>query len=484
MKTKPKNTRFTLLALFIATMMIFNLTGVATAAFYNKNTALDQGSNPFVEVAKQAKPAVVHIRVEQTRSVRSPYHQYSEQFFNHPFFDQFFGPEFKRQFKEPQKRTRQGQGSGFIISKDGYILTNNHVVEQADTITVIMADEKEYDGELVGTDPQSDIALIKIDAGKNLPTLPLGNSDTLEVAEWVIAIGNPFGLSQTVTVGVVSAKGRNRVGLNDYENFIQTDAAINPGNSGGPLLNVRGEVVGINSALYSRTGGYMGIGFAIPINMAKNIKDQLADHGSVTRGWLGVFIQPMSEELADSFGLDENKGILVSDVQTDSPAEKAGLQQGDVIISVQGEELKDPSALRNKVALILPGTKVPVEVIRNGKVKKLTVKIGKQPEDFGSSHSVSKPFDQYGLSLQNLTEELAAKFGFAKDQGVLINDVKLDSPASKAGLRAGYLIEEINHQPVANIKQVKRILKASKKKGTLFRVNTGQAKQYVVLVKE
>lgn len=470
---------FTLVALLVATTFIEQ----ADAAS-KKDNFLEKSSKAFVEVVKDAKPAVVHIRVEQTRKVSNSSNRYNDEFFNHPFFEQFFGQQFKQQ--RPQKeRKAKSQGSGFIISEDGYILTNNHVVDNADLIKVKLSDDREFEAELVGADPQSDVALLKVDSSSSLPTIPLGDSDDLEVAEWVIAIGNPFGLTQTVTVGVVSAKGRSRVGINDYENFIQTDAAINPGNSGGPLLNSKGEVVGINTALYTRTGGYMGIGFAIPINMAKYVEDQLQSDGRVTRGWLGVVIQNMDKNLAKSFGLDEAKGILIGDVQEDSPAEKGGIKQGDVIIAINKKQLKNVADMRNKVAMIKPGTKVPVDLIRKGKEKRVWVTIQKQPEDFGSSAKDSKTrsFDNLGLVMQNLTPELSEKFGFSNRQGVLISDVKQGSPAAEAGLRAGYLIEEVNKTRVKNIKEMRAVLKkAGKNQHTLLRVNTGKSSQYVVLV--
>lgn len=472
----------------VVSAMLFSFHPEPAAAVSKKDIAvLDRSSKAFVSVVKEAKPAVVHIRVEQTaKASKNPQQQYSEEFFNHPFFEQFFGPEFKKQQRQPrQQRKQQGQGSGFIISDDGYILTNNHVVENADIITVRLSDDKEVTAELVGADPQSDVALIKIESNEKLPTLPLGDSDALEVAEWVIAIGNPFGLSQTVTVGVVSAKGRSRVGINDYENFIQTDAAINPGNSGGPLLNIHGEVVGINSALFSRTGGYMGIGFAIPINMVKAIEDQLHSFGTVTRGWLGVVIQDIDKNLAESFGLEDAKGILISDVQENSPADKAGLVQGDVIIKLQNSSLKDVSDLRNKVALIRPDTSAKLDIVRDGKPKQIWVTIGKQPGDFGSqkSGSNSKMFKKFGFSLQNLTPDLAEKLGFENNQGVVVSNVEPGSPADKAGLKPGHLIEEVNRQDVANVKQLKSALNASKNsKQTLLRVNTGNSRQYVVLI--
>lgn len=477
-----------ILFVVITGAMLFSFHPEPAAAVSKKDIAvLDRSSKAFVSVVKEAKPAVVHIRVEQTaKASKNPQQQYSEEFFNHPFFEQFFGPEFKKQQRQPrQQRKQQGQGSGFIISEDGYILTNNHVVENADIITVRLSDDKEVEAKLIGADPQSDVALIKIESNEKLPTLPLGDSDALEVAEWVIAIGNPFGLSQTVTVGVVSAKGRSRVGINDYENFIQTDAAINPGNSGGPLLNIHGEVVGINSALFSRTGGYMGIGFAIPINMVKTIEDQLQSFGTVTRGWLGVVIQDVDKNLAESFGLKDAKGILVSDVQKNSPADKAGVIQGDVIVKLLDSTLKDVSDLRNKVALIRPDTKAKLDIVRDGKQEQVWVTIGKQPENFGARKSGgnSKLFEKFGFSLQNLTPELAEKLGFENTQGVVVSSVEPGSSADRAGLKPGHLIEEVNRQNVANIKQFKSALKTAKNsEQTLLRVNTGNRSQYIVLI--
>ena len=305
----------------------------------------------------------------------------------------------------------------------------------------------------------------------------------MEVGEWVIAIGSPFELNQTVTVGVVSAKGRSKMGISDYENFIQTDAAINPGNSGGPLLNIHGEAIGMNTAIFSRSGGYMGIGFAIPINMAKTIKDQLLKHGKVTRGWLGVVIQDVTNDLAKSFDLENAQGVLISEVADDSPAEKAGLLQGDVVNKLNDTEIKDVTALRNKIALILPGTKVTVEVFRDGKTKKLTITIGEQPEDFGQpKFNGDNSLQKMGLTLQDLTQDLAKQFNYDEDQGVLIADVEPDSPAEMAGLKSGQLIEEINKNWVRNLKQLKQVLDKSKNNDqVLLRVRAGEHSQYVVL---
>jgi serine protease Do len=480
MYTKTSN-RGQMAVVFI-TIFIFLLT--FSQAFAKKNKDLEflsRSAKAFTSVVKEAKPAVVHVQVEKTVTANS-YGQDNE-FFNNPFFERFFGPQ-HRGPQQQRRQKQQGQGSGFIISKDGYILTNNHVVENADKITVTLPNEEEMEAKLIGTDPQSDVALIKIDNGNDLPVIPFGDSDALEVGEWVIAIGNPFGLNQTVTVGVVSAKGRSRVGINEYENFIQTDAAINPGNSGGPLLNIYGEVVGINSALFSRTGGYMGIGFAIPINMVKAIEDQLHKHGKVTRGWLGVGIQDVDENLAKSFGLDEAQGILVSGVQKDSPADKGGLKQGDVILKLNGIVLKDVNDLRNRIALIIPQTKADLQVIRDGKSKTFDIVIGEQPSDFGRTGQLNKhSLEDFGLSFQELTPEIAEQLGYKDEEGILVSDVVPDSAAAEAGLKPGHLIQEINKQTVQNLKDMEKIIKnAENPKRLLLRVRSGDYSQYVVLV--
>ena len=290
----------------------------------------------FASVAREASPAVVFIKVEKTVTT-SP----SMGPFNDDFFKRYFGEPAPGQPQNPspqQKHMLQGQGSGFIISSDGYILTNNHVVGDADKVLVKLLDGREFTAKTIGTDPPTDVAVIKIDA-KNLPILPLGDSGKLEVGEWVLALGNPFGLSHTLTAGIISALGRSRIGIADYEDFIQTDAAINPGNSGGPLINLEGQAIGINTAIFSQSGGYMGIGFAIPINLVKEINNQLIEHGSVTRGYLGVTAQELTPELVQSFGLKDEKGALVAQVTPDSPAQKAGLKQGDMIVKFNGEPI-------------------------------------------------------------------------------------------------------------------------------------------------
>jgi len=484
---KPPSRTIKTIAFFVVGILL--LTGSAHSARADAKDdieILSRSSKAFTSVVKKVTPAVVHIRVEKTTNNTGGMSGGGDDFYNNPFFEQFFGPQFRRQ--QPRQFKQQAQGSGFIINKDGHLLTNNHVVEGADTITVILSDKKEVKAKLIGTDPQTDIALLKIDDGDNLPVVPLGDSDALEVGEWVIAIGNPFGLSQTVTVGIVSAKGRNRVGINDYENFIQTDAAINPGNSGGPLLNIHGEVVGINSALYTRSGGYMGIGFAIPINMVKSIENQLNDHGKVTRGWIGVGIQDVDENLAKSFNLKKAEGILVSEVQQGSPAEKAGLQQGDVVLRLDEKILNNVNDLRNQISLLPPKTKIVLQIIRDGKNKDVEITVGEQPADFSKTTKEiggTSGLKQFGLSFQNLTPDLAEQFGYKRDQGVIIKEVEPGGTAAMAGLRPGLLVDEVNKQRVHNLKELDKVLQqSSTSKRVLLRVRNGDFSQYVVLSAE
>ena len=442
---------------------------------------LDRSAKAFSRVVKDVKPAVVHIAVTSTVETNSEY----EQFFNHPFFEKFFGPEYRFQDPQRRKRQQQGAGSGFIIDREGHILTNNHVVEKADKITVTLADESEVEATLIGTDPKSDVALIKINVDHDLPVVEMGDSAALEVGEWVIAIGNPFGLTQTVTVGVVSATGRSRVGINEYENFIQTDAAINPGNSGGPLLNIHGQVVGINSALYSRTGGYMGIGFAIPINMAKFINEQLMNNGKVTRGYLGVGIQDVDESLAESFGLEKAGGVLITDVQDDTPASRAGVKSQDVLVKLNGVDLQDTQDLRNRIAQTIPGTTVMIDIIRDGKPVELKVEIGEQPADFGiaaQERSDQNPLSSFGLVVQELTPDLAEQLGYKGRQGLVISEVSPGSTAAEIGLKSGFLIEEVQKVRVTSLEELRQIMEQSgASERVLLRVRVGQNSRYVVL---
>ena len=460
----------------------------------NNTLMLERTGKAFSSVVKKAAPAVVYIRVEKDiKGFGSGRMSVPEDFMNNPFLRRFFGDHFEQFQQQPQmpkqrEEREESAGSGFIISQDGLILTNNHVVEDADDIKVKLADKREFTAKVVGTDPQSDVALIKIDADNNLPVLPLGDSNQLEVGEWVIAIGSPFELSQSVTVGVVSAKGRNGMGVSEYENFIQTDAAINPGNSGGPLLNIRGEAVGINSAILSRTGGYMGIGLAIPINMAKTVEEQLRSHGKVIRGWLGLVIQDVDENLAQSFGLANAEGILVSEITAGSPAEKADLKRGDVITSLNGVKLTDVNDLRNKVAMTAPGSTVSLDIIRNRSQKQVQVLIAEQPVDFSRRAKMKmlqkhgSVLEKLGLQLQELTPELSAQFGYQSGQGVIVTEVEQGSPADNVGIEPGQLIEEVNQVRVHNLFELKEALSKGGSSGqVLLSIRSGEFSKYVAL---
>jgi len=378
---------------------------------------------------------------------------------------------------------QRGWGSGFIFSDEGYILTNHHVVGDADKINVQLSDGREYDAKIVGSDPRSDVAIIKIEEAKDLPVLPLGDSDSLEVGEWVMAVGNPFDLSHTLTVGIVSAKGRTSVGITDYEDFIQTDAAINPGNSGGPLINLKGEAVGINSAIFSKSGGYMGIGFAIPINMVKEIKDQLITAGKVSRGYLGVAIQDITSELKETLDLKSAEGVLIADVSKDSPAEKAGLRRGDVVVEFDGQKVLNVGQFRNMVSLTPPGAEAKIVVIRDGKTTNLLVELGSL-EEGAQAGSVPKKelMDKLGFSVQDVTEDLAQQFGYSKKEGVLISQVQPGSLAYLAGLRAGMIVLEVNRSSVNNSEEFYRALtESTKTEKALLLVKDNQYSKYVVL---
>jgi serine protease Do len=483
---------------FVGKSVLYSITAAFVLAFLSVPVAvaaqdhgienLRQTGKAFAAVAKEVSPAVVFIQVEKT--VEQPSVQFFSPFgegspFGDDFFRRFFGtpmPEGPNQYnRAPQRQQVVGQGSGFIISKDGYILTNNHVVGDADKVTVKLVDGREFTAKTIGTDPHSDVAVIKIDS-ENLPMLSLGDSDAIEVGEWVVAIGNPFGLSHTLTVGVVSAKGRSSVGIADYENFIQTDAAINPGNSGGPLVDLDGRVVGMNTAIFSSSGGYMGIGFAIPINMAKAIKDQLIQTGSVIRGYLGIIIQDLTPDLAKSFGLEDHKGILVSQVTEDSPADKAGLKQGDVILEFAGKPVEKVGPFRNLVSLKTPGSKEKITVLRDGKRETLSITIGKLPDEGLTTTAASHSMDKLGFTVQTLTPDLARRFGIQDEMGVVVTRVTPDSAAAMAGINPGTIIKEVNRKPVNDTDDFSRAIAQTAEKGTvLLLIKDGQYTRYVAL---
>lgn len=417
--------------------------------------ALRRIGQGFSQVVKEVSPSVVNVRVSKEVKVGGPSAGGSP-------FDFFGDSPFGRFFEWPEGEDflQEGSGSGVIVSKDGYILTNNHVIAGADEITVVYGEGDRFDAKVVGSDPRTDLAVIKIE-GKDFPAAKLGDSDKIEVGEWVLAVGNPFELQNTVTAGIISARGRSNVGLADYEDFIQTDAAINPGNSGGPLVNLDGEVIGINTAIATRTGGNMGIGFAIPINMAKQVMAQLIKTGKVTRGWLGVYIQPVTPELKKKFNLKSTDGALVADVTGGGPAEKAGLKRGDVIVEYQGEEIEDTNHLRNLVAATEVGATADVKVMRDGREKTVKVKIGELPEEeaaigrqFGGG-----PERDVGFTVGNLTPSARKQLGLPDNQeGVVVRDVKKTSDAFQKGLREGDVILEVNRVPVSNVSDFNAVI--------------------------
>jgi len=460
-------------------------------------------SRSFREVAKKTFPGIVSIKTESKVSQVSnglgggagiP-----------PEFEKFFknSPEFKRFFdgqkspKMPRGRQHRslGQGSGFIISKDGYIITNNHVVNGADRIVVKLHDGKEYEAVDVKTDPRSDVAIIKINA-KNLHPVPLGDSDRTEVGDWVLAFGSPFGLEQSITQGIISAKGRGP-GINERENYLQTDAAINPGNSGGPLVNLNGEVVGINTAISSRSGGYDGVGFSIPINMARWIADQLLEHGHVKRAFIGVMIQPLTNELAQQLDLNIYTGAIVTQVVPDSPAEKAGLETGDIILELDGHKVTGTRNLQGITERLKIGKPYPLTIQRNGKQRKLKIKLAEMPDSksFASAEAKQEKKEkeadapgtvsskELGLNVQNLSKELSEQFGYPeKVSGVIITSVESGSVAEFNGLKEGEVIEKIGQTKIKNVDDFKKAIKdTSAEKGVLMLIRRGNATRFVVV---
>ncbi len=449
------------------------------------HNALAKSSVPdsFAELA--AKQGHVAVNISTTKTVKT-----IRRFFQFPGreFKDFFGDDFFRHFfgGEPEERLKQRSlGSGVVVSKDGYILTNNHVVADAEEILVTLYNKEKHEAEIIGRDPKTDIALIKIKVENSIPSARLGDSDKLKVGDWVVAIGNPFGLGSTVTAGIVSAKGRV-IGAGPYDNFIQTDASINPGNSGGPLFNLDGEVVGINTAIFTRSGGNIGIGFAIPINTAKSVMSQLKEKGRVVRGWLGVAIQRITPEIKEKFGLKTTQGALIGEVNRDSPAEKGGLKMGDVIVSFDGKKVKEMKELPSMVAETPVGKKVEIIVIRKGKEKRLTLKIGELKEETRMAATTTPEIEEsFGLSVQELTPELAESLSLKGEKGVVVSGVRKGSPASEAGLQRGDLIQEIEHEPIGNMDDYKRIMgEAASKKQILMVIRHRGHTRYVVLKRE
>jgi serine protease Do len=428
-------------------------------------------SYPWVRLAEQLMPAVVNVRtVAEAQRSRGP-----------------AIPEPFRRFFPPQdpggREQRRGVGTGFLVDPDGLLVTNHHVVDGATSIEVTLSDGRKFPAKVMGSDPETDVALLKIEA-TGMPTIPLGSSAKLKVAEPVMAIGNPFGLDHTVTVGIISGTGRF-IGAGRYDDYIQTDAAINPGNSGGPLINTRGEVVGINSAIASRSGGFQGVGFAIPIDLAKPILQQLRVSGKVTRGWLGVSIQPLTPDLAKSFGLTVTQGALVSSVVEESPAAKAGVRPGDVIVQFDGKPIDGPRALPPLVALTEVGRTVSMTVLRDGAEQTLRLTVGNLSDSQVARASTGDRLmaERLGIGLQELTPELARRLGVKDDNGVVVTEVKPDSPAAQAGLASGDVIREVNRLPVRALEDVEKGMSrgGAEAKQVLLRVEREGNQRYVVV---
>lgn len=497
--------RGTALAMGVATLFGFGAATIVDRAVEAQPqeaiASLEKQSQAFQAVAEKAQPAVVHVQVEKTLDgdprgqLGLPFGGEGMEEFGE-FFRRFM-PNFPDMEQRPQQEgpnfpfRQRGQGSGFVVSADGYIVTNNHVVGDADRVTVITSDDRQYEAEVVGTDADSDLAVLKIDTGDDLPYLPLADSDSTEVGQWVVAIGSPFGLSQTVTAGIVSATGRSTMGaINGMGNFIQTDAAINPGNSGGPLLNIYGEVVGVNTAIMSRSGGYNGIGFAIPSNTVSWVKNQIINEGSVSRGQLGVMIQPLTNDLARGLGLEENThGILIGDVINGSAAEKAGLQRGDVIVGVNGGDTGPMDAFRARIAMTAPGDKVSLRVLRDGREQNIDVTLNErateplQTAKAEEKETKSPAMNQLGIAVQELTPQLADQLGYDDDaQGVVVTQVHPRGPAAEMRIQRGHLIEEVNQQPVTSVEEFNReISRASDDGIALLLVNDGENTRFVSL---
>jgi serine protease Do len=445
------------IAVMVVALFIFG-SGISTA-IAAKSAPVRMIPENFSALAKDVSPAVVHIRVEKTIKGAGVV---PRQFEHHPFqgddrfkeyFDEFFGG------KNPHDLKQKGLGTGFVVDKDGYIVTNNHVVQDANQIKVVLKDKREFDAEIIGRDPQTDLALIKIDAPKDLPAAQLGNSSKLQVGEWVAAIGSPFGLEQTVTAGIVSAKGRV-IGSGPYDDFIQTDASINPGNSGGPLINMSGEVVGINTAIIAQG---QGIGFAIPIDLATGIIKQLKADGEVTRGWLGITIQDLKADLAEYYGAKDQAGVLVASVVPGDPADEAGIKPHDIIIDINGEKVTTSRDLTARSANLTVGEKASVTVLRDGKNKTLTVKVGKRPvrlADAGTPQHEKET--EYGFQVADLTPEMARRFNMFDDKGVVVVGVNTDSKADKAGIQKGDLILEVNRQDVDSVGEFKKLIQSNR----------------------
>ncbi len=434
----------------------------------------------FSSVVEKVAPSVVN--VSTSRTVKTSQQQGPPSIDN--FFGQFFGGQFGPGIQVPRERRERALGSGVIVSADGYILTNNHVVEGADQVTVSMAGGKEVKAKVVGTDPMTDIAVLKIDQ-TNLPVITFGHSSDVKVGDFALALGDPFGLGQTVTQGIISATGRGGLGIEDYEDFIQTDAAINPGNSGGALVNTRGQLIGINTAILSGSGGFQGVGFAIPVDMAQNVMKQLIEHGSVTRGYIGAHVQDVTPEIAKSFALNQTHGVLIGDVDPNGPAAKAGLKRGDIVTQMNGRPVEDVRTLRLNIAETAPGTPVNFQVWRNGKEMPITITLGTLPAQAAQAQSPGGEQGARsleGLQVQNLTPDIAQQLNLpAGTQGVVVTAVAPGSIAADSGLQRGDVIQEVNRKTVSSVQQFEQAVRQAGNQPVLLLVNTQGTTHYLTL---
>jgi serine protease Do len=462
-KEAMTRTRFLLPAL-LATILLLPGTSPASVA------ALPS----FTGVARSVSPSVVNISTQSAVGPAS-----LSQGPGDPFFERFFGGQ-------PGSRPARSLGSGFVLTPDGYIATNAHVIARASKVTVRLADKREYDARIIGVDDKTDVALIKIEPAEPLQPVELGDSAGLEVGEWVMAIGSPFGLEQTVTVGVVSAKARV-LGAGPYDDFIQTDAAINPGNSGGPLVDAEGNVVGINTAISSRSGGNEGVGFAIPVGLAKNVLDQLRERGRVERGWLGVGIQDVTPDLASSLELDDASGALVASIAPGGPAARAGLARGDVIVAFGGKPIVDSHQLPALVAESRVGSTARLTVLRDGKRREIDVEIASlpdEPERRLSAADGGGQSDRWGLAVTDITPQLARGHRLARDRGVVVTEVQPDGPAAEAGLQPGDIVREVDRTPVESSDEFRKALSAKQRDNHLLLVQRGDATRFQVMKRE
>ena len=474
------STAFFMMGLVVASELQWTGSAVAKDVMPEPPALTSMPTRPasFADLAKQLSPTVVNIKVTKVQPVSGLHNR-----FRQPGSDGSPGDLFERFFKEKPQQSRphrqQGAGSGVIISDDGYIVSNNHVVADAQSVIVTLADQQEYEAKVMGRDPKTDLAVLKIEPNAPLPAAKLGDSDRLKVGDWVLAIGNPFGLNHTVTSGIVSAKGRV-IGAGPYDNFIQTDASINPGNSGGPLFNLNGDVIGINTAIIAHG---QGIGFAIPVNTAEPLIPQLINNGEVTRGYLGVNIQTITPELAKALRLDTQKGAIVSDVQSESPADQAGLKRGDVIITFNNQDIDDSRDLAATVANTTVGQDVSVVILRDGKQTALPLTVGKMQRDDIATNDANEPErGQWGLQLQDITPEMARQLGLSSDQGVRIAAVQPDSPAAEAGVRSGDILLQVGQQPVHSVQDVQNAI-AQAEDALLLLVQRNRGSLFIALAK-